>query len=82
MSSAGRVKNSNAGEGEHELRRFGNIGIRTSGEVLANYREVINFDAYKIIFAELEPLFIGVFEDFAEIGEYDLLVNPGKNWGE
>lgn len=80
MSSAGRTKSDTAGEGEHELRRFGNIGIRTSGEVLANYREVMNFDAYKVIFAELEPLFLGVFEDFAEVGAFDLTVQPVKEW--
>ena len=80
MSSAGRTKSDTAGEGEHELRRFGNIGIRTSGEVLTNYREVMNFDAYKVIFAELEPLFLGVFEDFAEVGAFDLTVQPVKEW--
>lgn len=82
MSNAGRNKNENTGEGEHTLRRYGNIGVRTSSEIVGGYREAINFDAYKIIFAELEPLFLGVFEDYAEIGEYDRTVNPGKSWGE
>ena len=82
MSNAGRNKNENTGEGEHTLRRYGNIGIMTSAAIVAGYREGINFDAYKIIFAELEPLFLGVFEDYAEIGEYDRTVNPGKSWGE
>ena len=88
MSNAGRNKNENTGEGEHTLRRYGNIGVMTSAQILGGvggtpgYREAINFDAYKIIFAELEPLFLGVFEDYAEIGEYDRTVNPGKSWGE
>lgn len=76
MSSAGRTKSDNSGEGEHELTRKGNIGVMTSAQILGGYREAINFDAYKVIFAELEPLFLGVFDDFAEIGNYDLLVNP------
>ena len=54
----------------------------TSAAIVGGYRDAINFDAYKIIFAELEPLFLGVFEDYAEIGEYDRTVNPGKSWGE
>ena len=82
MSSAGRVKNTNTGEGEHTLRRTGNIGVMTSAQILGGYRDAVNFDAYKIIFAELEPLFLGVFEDYAEVGEYDRLVNPDKSWGE
>lgn len=87
MSSAGRTKTGTTGEGEHTLRRYGNIGVMTSAQILGGvggtpgYREAINFDAYKIIFAELEPLFLGVFDDFAEIGNYDLLVNP-RNLGE
>lgn len=81
MSSAGRTKTGTTGEGEHELTRKGNIGVMTSAQILGGYREAVNFDAYKIIFAELEPLFLGVFDDFAEIGNYDLLVNP-RNLGE
>lgn len=80
MSSAGRTKSDTAGEGEHELTRKGNIGVMTSAQILGGYREAINFDAYKIIFAELEPLFLGVFEDFAEVGAFDLTVQPVKEW--
>lgn len=80
MSSAGRTKSDTAGEGEHELTRKGNIGVMTSAQILGGYREAVNFDAYKIIFAELEPLFLGVFEDFAEVGAFDLTVQPVKEW--
>lgn len=80
MSSAGRTKSDTAGEGEHELTRKGNIGVMTSAQILGGYREAVNFDAYKIIFAELEPLFLGVFEDFAEVGVFDLTVQPVKEW--
>jgi hypothetical protein len=80
MSSAGRTKTGTTGEGEHELTRKGNIGVMTSAQILGGYREAVNFDAYKIIFAELEPLFLGVFEDFAEVGAFDLTVQPVKEW--
>lgn len=80
MSSAGRTKSDTAGEGEHELTRKGNIGVMTSAQILGGYRDAINFDAYKVIFAELEPLFLGVFEDFAEVGAFDLTVQPVKEW--
>lgn len=80
MSSAGRTKSDTAGEGEHELTRKGNIGVMTSAQILGGYREAVNFDAYKVIFAELEPLFLGVFEDFAEVGVFDLTVQPVKDW--
>lgn len=80
MSSAGRTKSDTSGEGEHELTRKGNIGVMTSAQILGGYREAVNFDAYKIIFAELEPLFLGVFEDFAEVGAFDLTVQPVKEW--
>ena len=80
MSSAGRTKSDTAGEGEHELTRKGNIGVMTSAQILGGYREAVNFDAYKVIFAELEPLFLGVFEDFAEVGAFDLTVQPVKDW--
>lgn len=80
MSSAGRTKSDTAGEGEHELTRKGNIGVMTSAQILGGYREAVNFDAYKVIFAELEPLFLGVFEDFAEVGDFDLTVQPVKEW--
>lgn len=78
MSNAGRNKNETEGSGEHTLRRYGNIGVMTSAQIMGGYREAVDYDAYRVIFAELEPLFIGVFEDFAEIGEYDLMVNPRK----
>lgn len=80
MSSAGRTKTGTTGEGEHELTRKGNIGVMTSAQILGGYREAVNFDAYKVIFAELEPLFLGVFEDFAEVGAFDLTVQPVKEW--
>lgn len=80
MSSAGRTKSDTAGEGEHELTRKGNIGVMTSAQILGGYREAVNFDAYRVIFAELEPLFLGVFEDFAEVGAFDLTVQPVKDW--
>jgi hypothetical protein len=82
MSNAARNKSETDGSGSHTLRRYGNIGIMTSSQIATGYREAVNFDAYRIIFADLEPLFLGVFEDFAEIGSYDRTVNPGKSWGE
>ena len=82
MSNAARNKSETDGSGSHTLRRYGNIGVMTSAQIMGGYRDAINYDAYQVIFAELEPLFLGVFEDFAEIGSYDRTVNPGKSWGE
>jgi hypothetical protein len=82
MSNAGRNKNETEGSGEHTLRRYGNIGVMTSAQIMGGYREAVDYDAYRVIFAELEPLFLGVFEEFAEVGSYDLKVNPVKDWGE
>lgn len=82
MSNASRNKSETDGSGTHSLRRYGNIGVMTSAQIMGGYREAVDYDAYRTIFAELEPLFLGVFEDFAEIGSYDLTVNPVKDWGE
>lgn len=82
MSNAARNKSETDGNGSHTLRRYGNIGVMTSAQIMGGYRDAINYDAYQVIFAELEHLFLGVFEDFAEIGNYDRTVNPGKSWGE
>ena len=57
------------------MRRYGNIGVMTSAQIMNGYRDAMDFDAYRIIFRELEPLFIGSF-DLDSMGEFDLLVRP------
>lgn len=46
----------------NEITRKGNIGVQTAAQILGGYRLAINWCAYDIIFDELEPLFIGVWE--------------------
>lgn len=52
------------------LRRTGNIGVMTAAQIIGGYRDAIDYDAYNTIFRELEPLFIGVYPDYAEGGEF------------
>lgn len=63
------------GSGSATLRRYGNIGVMTSAQILGGYREATDFDAYTFIFRDLESLFIGVF-DLETDGEFVLTVNP------
>ena len=57
--------NGNAHE-EHNLRRYGNIGVQTAAQILGGYREAAVFDAYEsVIFPEVSQLFLSVI-DFDE----------------
>lgn len=49
------------GSGANTLRRVGNIGVMTSAQVLEGWRAGIYYDAFKVIFNDLESLFLGVF---------------------
>lgn len=49
------------GSGANTLRRFGNIGVMTSAQVLEGWRAGVYYDAFKVIFNDLENLFLGVF---------------------
>ena len=54
--------NGNAHE-EHNLRRYGNIGVQTAAQILGGYREAAVFDAYEsVIFPEVSQLFLSVIE--------------------
>lgn len=81
MSSGGRGTSeasgtsTGSGSGSATMRRYGNIGVMTSAQILGGYREATDYDAYQTIFRELEPLFIGVFDMDTE-GEFVLTVNP------
>ena len=81
MSAGGRTSGSNTANtngrtlSTGNLRRFGNIGVMTSAQIMNGYRDAMDFDAYKIIFRELEHLFIGSF-DLDSMGEFDMLVRP------
>ena len=53
----------------HHLRRFGNIGVMTSAQILGGYRDAQSYDAYAaIIFPECEQLFL----HFVEMDEIDI----------
>lgn len=59
---AGDSENHTQSGGESTLTRRGNIGIMTSAQILGGYRDAQRWDAWEnVIFAELEPLFLGVF---------------------
>lgn len=81
MSAGGRGNSeasgssTGTGSGSSTLRRYGNIGVMTSAQILGGYREATDFDAYNYIFRDLEPLFIGVF-DLETDGEFVLTVIP------
>lgn len=81
MSSGSRDSGSTSGSSsgtsatESTLRRYGNIGVMTSAQILGGYRDATNYDAYQTIFRDLEMLFIGSF-DLDDNGSFDLVVNP------
>lgn len=74
-SSTGTGTSTGSGSGSSSMRRYGNIGVMTSAQILGGYREATDFDAYTFIFRDLEYLFIGVF-DLETDGEFVLTVNP------
>lgn len=74
-SGSGSGNTSGSSSTEAKLRRYGNIGVMTSAQILGGYRDAINYDAYQTIFRDLEPLFIGSF-DLDDNGSFDLTVNP------
>lgn len=85
MSSGSRTgsEGSNTGtasgssSGESTLRRYGNIGVMTSAQILGGYREAIDYNAYDVIWRDLDPLFIGVFDDDLFDG---ILYASTENW--
>lgn len=86
MSSGSRDSGSSSGSTsgssstESTLRRYGNIGVMTSAQILGGYRDATNYDAYQTIFRDLEMLFIGSF-DLEDNGTFDLVVNPPEFGG-
>ena len=87
MSSGSRDTGSSSGstsgtsESESTLRRYGNIGVMTSAQILGGYRDATNYDAYQTIFKEIEFLFIGSF-DLDDNGSLDVVVNPRPFGGD
>jgi hypothetical protein len=48
---------------QHNLRRYGNIGVQTAAQILGGYREAAVFDAYEsVIFPEVSQLFLSVVD--------------------
>lgn len=74
-SGTSESESSGSSSSETYLRRYGNIGVMTSAQILGGYREATNYDAYQTIFREIQHLFIGCF-DLDDNGEFDLLINP------
>lgn len=74
-TSSGSGSTSGTSESESTLRRYGNIGVMTSAQILGGYREATNYDAYQTIFREIEFLFVGSF-DLDDNGSLDVVVNP------
>lgn len=66
--------------GESTLRRYGNIGVMTSAQILGGYREGIDFNAYDIIWRDLDPLFIGVYDDDLFDGTMYASTENWKGW--
>lgn len=73
--NTGRSEGASVNESKSTMRRYGNIGVMTSAQILGGYRDAIDFDAFRLIFRDLESLFIGSF-DLDDNGSFDLVVNP------
>lgn len=73
--NTGRSEGASVNESKSTMRRYGNIGVMTSAQILGGYRDAIDFDAFRVIFHDLESLFIGSF-DLDDNGSFDLVVNP------
>lgn len=71
MSGAGHNVSNGTGESDgtgsatgtygRTLTRKGNIGVMTSAQIMGGYRDATEWSAWRVIFAELESLFLGVF---------------------
>lgn len=62
------------------LRRYGNIGVMTSAQILGGYREAVDYNAYDVIWRDLDPLFIGVFDDDLFDGTMYASTDNWKGW--
>lgn len=77
-STAGNGSGSSSGTSN--LRRYGNIGVMTSAQILGGYREAVDFNAYDIIWRELDPLFIGIYDDDFDSGDLYASTDNWKGW--
>lgn len=77
-SSSGTASGSSSGEST--LRRYGNIGVMTSAQILGGYREAIDYNAYDVIWRDLDPLFIGVYDDDLFDGTLYASTENWKGW--
>ena len=88
MSSGTRSRSDGSSEGNgsgsssgtSNLRRYGNIGVMTAAQILGGYREAIDYNAYETIWRELDPLFIGIYEDDFDTGEMYASTDAWKGW--
>lgn len=88
MSAGSRSTNSGQSSGTGEgntfgsgrLRRYGNIGVMTSAQILGGYREAIDYNAYDTIWRELDPLFIGVYDEDFDDGTMYATTDNWKGW--
>lgn len=60
-TSTGITTENGETSGESTLTRKGNIGVKTSAEVLAEYRNAMSWAAWDVIFNDLDKNFLGVF---------------------
>lgn len=80
--SEGNTESSGTGSsfGTGTLRRYGNIGVMTSAQILGGYREAIDYNAYDVIWRDLDPLFIGVYDDDLFDGTLYASTENWKGW--
>ena len=60
-TSSGSTTENGETSGESTLTRKGNIGVKTSAEVLTEYRSAMSWAAWDVIFNDLDKNFLGVF---------------------
>lgn len=77
-SSSGTASGSSSGQSS--LRRYGNIGVMTSAQILGGYREAVDYNAYDVIWRDLDHLFIGVFDDDLFDGTMYASTENWKGW--
>lgn len=59
--SSGSSSTTGHSESEGTLRRYGNIGVMTAEQIIRGYRDATAWNAYDVMYADLEKCFLGVF---------------------
>ena len=56
-------ESNNNDKNDHKLRRYGNIGVMTSAQILGGFRDAQNYDVFsQVIYPDLEHLFLSVID--------------------